>query len=154
ARPDLRFGIPVWGAVRCAARGLRKLKKTSFRLPGFKGGGSVAVSLSHQWPEKNIAARKDYLMGLCDVPQSITGKTQITGERPAGRPRTRRDRGGSAEEKLVLAAIALSAQRGFSKVPLGEVVEKAECHDASAVHYHVKNRNGLLEAILQAIDKH
>lgn len=112
------------------------------------------MSLSHQWPEKNIAARKDYLMALCDVPQSITGKTQITGKTPAERPRTRRDRGGSTKEKLILAAIALSAQRGFSNVPLREVVEKAECHNISAVHYHFKNRNGLLEAILQAIDKH
>lgn len=87
-------------------------------------------------------------MALCDVPEPIGGKA------PTAYPRTRRDRGGSTKERLILAAIALSAQRGFSNVPLREVVEKAECHNISAVHYHFKNRNGLLAAILEMIDKH
>ena len=87
-------------------------------------------------------------MALCDVPEPIGGKA------PTEYPRTRRDRGGSTKERLILAAIALSAQRGFSNVPLREVVEKAECHNISAVHYHFKNRSGLLAAILQMIDKH
>ncbi len=86
-------------------------------------------------------------MALCDVPEPIGGKTL------AKLPKTRRERGGSTKEKLILAAIALSAQRGFSNVPLREVVEKAECHNISAVHYHFKNRQGLLTAILQMIDK-
>lgn len=87
-------------------------------------------------------------MALCDVPEPIGGKA------PTEYPKTRRERGGSTKERLILAAIALSAQRGFSNVPLREVVEKAECHNISAVHYHFKNRNGLLAGILQMIDKH
>lgn len=87
-------------------------------------------------------------MALCDVPEPIGGKA------PTEYPRTRKARGGSTKERLILAAIALSAQRGFSNVPLREVVEKAECHNISAVHYHFKNRSGLLFAVLQLIDKH
>lgn len=86
-------------------------------------------------------------MALCDVPEPVEGK------KPTGVRRTRRDRGGSTKERLILAAIALSAQKGFSNVPLREVVEKAECHNISAVHYHFKNRNGLLEAVLNMIDR-
>ena len=87
-------------------------------------------------------------MALCDVPEPIGGKALTE------YPKTRKERGGSTKERLILAAIALSAQRGFSNVPLREVVERAECHNISAVHYHFKNRNGLLAAILQMIDKH
>lgn len=87
-------------------------------------------------------------MALCDVPEPIGGKALTE------YPKTRKERGGSTKERLILAAIALSAQRGFSNVPLREVVERAECHNISAVHYHFKNRIGLLAAILQMIDKH
>lgn len=87
-------------------------------------------------------------MALCDVPEPIGGKLVVEA------PKKRRERGGSTKERLILSAIALSAQRGFSNVPLREVVEKAECHNISAVHYHFKNRNGLLTAILQMVDKH
>lgn len=87
-------------------------------------------------------------MALCNVPEPTGGKAVTEF------PKTRKERGGSTKERLILAAIALSAQRGFSNVPLREVVERAECHNISAVHYHFKNRNGLLDAILQKIDKH
>ena len=87
-------------------------------------------------------------MALCDVSEPIGGKTKKE------YPRVRKERGGSTKERLILAAIALSAQRGFSNVPLREVVERAECHNISAVHYHFKNRGGLLTATLQMIDRH
>lgn len=87
-------------------------------------------------------------MALCDVSEPIGNKIQND------QPRVRKERGGSTKERLILAAIALSAQRGFSNVPLREVVERAECHNISAVHYHFKNRAGLLAATLQMIERH
>lgn len=67
-------------------------------------------------------------------------------------PLTRRERGGSTRHKLAIAAIHLGAKDGFSNIPLRAVVEKAECHNISAVHYHYKNRQGLLTALIEAID--
>ncbi|MGK2286479.1 TetR/AcrR family transcriptional regulator [Pedomonas sp. V897] len=90
-------------------------------------------------------------MASCDVSEPNGTKAK---KREKTRVRVRRERGGSTKERLILAAIALSAQRGFSNVPLREVVERAECHNISAVHYHFKSRGGLLTAILQMIDRH
>lgn len=62
-------------------------------------------------------------------------------------------RGRGTKERLIMAAIALSGMRGFSNVPLREVVERAQCHNISAVHYHFKSRAGLLTAMLAAVDQ-
>lgn len=67
-------------------------------------------------------------------------------------PLTRRERGISTRQRLAVAAIQLGAKHGFSNVPLRAVVEKADCHNISAVHYHYKSREGLLTALVEAID--
>lgn len=67
-------------------------------------------------------------------------------------PLTRQERCTSTKQKLVLAAIHLGAKHGFSNIPLRGIVEMSGSRNISAIQYHYKDREGLLTAIMDAID--
>jgi TetR/AcrR family transcriptional regulator, regulator of cefoperazone and chloramphenicol sensitivity len=59
--------------------------------------------------------------------------------------------GTDTREALLSAGQRLFAERGVYQVPLKAIVDAAGQRNASALHYHFENRNGLLQAIL---DRH
>ena len=51
-------------------------------------------------------------------------------------------------EKLLDAAARLFVERGIDNVSIAEIVREAGQRNASAVHYHFGNRNGVFQALL------
>jgi AcrR family transcriptional regulator len=52
-------------------------------------------------------------------------------------------------QKLLDAAMQLFAERGIANVSLAEIVRAADQRNASAIHYHLGNRNQLMVALLE-----
>ncbi len=67
-------------------------------------------------------------------------------------PPTKRERGEKTRRRLILSAIELGACHGFSNVPLRSIVERAQEGNISAIHYHFKDREGLLRAIIAKVE--
>jgi AcrR family transcriptional regulator len=59
------------------------------------------------------------------------------------------DEASSTRDKLLDAAARLFAERGINDVSLAEIVRAAGQRNASAVHYHLGNRDAVLRAILE-----
>jgi TetR/AcrR family transcriptional regulator, regulator of cefoperazone and chloramphenicol sensitivity len=57
--------------------------------------------------------------------------------------------GTDTRESLLRAGQRLFAERGVYQVPLKAIVDAAGQRNASALHYHFENREGLLQAILE-----
>jgi TetR/AcrR family transcriptional regulator, regulator of cefoperazone and chloramphenicol sensitivity len=57
--------------------------------------------------------------------------------------------GSDTREALLSAGQRLFAERGVYQVPLKAIVDAAGQRNASALHYHFENRDGLLQAILE-----
>lgn len=55
----------------------------------------------------------------------------------------------STRQKLLDAAMRLFAEQGMAKVSLAEIVRAADQRNASAVHYHLGDRNQLVVAMLE-----
>jgi AcrR family transcriptional regulator len=54
----------------------------------------------------------------------------------------------NAREKIIEAAERLFADRGIASVTLNEINSAAEQRNTAAVHYHFKNKAGLVEVVL------
>jgi AcrR family transcriptional regulator len=54
----------------------------------------------------------------------------------------------TTRQKLLDAAMRLYAERGIANVSLAEIVREADQRNASAIHYHLGNRNQLMVALL------
>lgn len=55
---------------------------------------------------------------------------------------------GPSRERLIEAAEVLFAEKGLSSVSLREINRAAESRNATAIQYHFKNRDGLIQAVL------
>ena len=74
---------------------------------------------------------------------------------PATRARGRppKDSGEDVREAILDAATDLFAERGYAATPVNAVCERAGV-GKPAVYWHFENKQGLLAAVLERLDKH
>jgi AcrR family transcriptional regulator len=81
--------------------------------------------------------------------------TDAHGRTPAtrGRGRPPKDSGEDVREAILDAASDLFAERGYAATPVNAVCERAGV-GKPAVYWHFENKQGLLAAVLERLDKH
>ncbi|MCK5792096.1 MAG: TetR/AcrR family transcriptional regulator [Ketobacter sp.] len=55
-------------------------------------------------------------------------------------------------EKLILVAIKMFAEQGFSGVSMRNINSAAGTRNSSAVHYHFGSKMGIIEAVMEKLN--